>query len=88
MMRTTPAVREFTDKPVPDDVLHAVLDDARFAPSGGNRQGWRVVVLKDPTIRRRIATASSLVLVDAAGVVCEDLVNRAAVQTVAFFCDS
>ena len=54
MMRTTPATREFTDEPVPDEVLGRILDTARFAPSGGNRQGWRVVVLKDPEVRRRL----------------------------------
>src|SRR5687767_15104067 len=54
VMRTTPAVREFTDEPVPDEVLHQILDVARFAPSGGNRQGWHVVVLKDPEVRRQI----------------------------------
>jgi nitroreductase len=54
VMRTTPATREFTDEPVPDEVLHAILDVARFAPSGGNRQGWQVIVLKDRAIRQRI----------------------------------
>lgn len=53
-MRTTPATRSFTDAPVEDETIHAILDDARFAPSGGNRQGWRVVVLKDPSQRRRV----------------------------------
>jgi nitroreductase len=53
-LRTTGAVREFTDEPVADDVLARVLDAARFAPSGGNRQGWRVVVLQDPETRRRL----------------------------------
>ena len=32
VMRTTSAVREFTDDPLPDDVLHTILDNARFAP--------------------------------------------------------
>lgn len=54
VMRTTPAVREFTDEPVPDAVLHRILDAARFAPSGGNRQGWRVIVLQDRATRVRI----------------------------------
>ena len=54
VMRTTPSVREFTAEPVSDDVLHGILDVARFAPNGGNRQGWRVVVLRDPDTRRRI----------------------------------
>lgn len=54
VMRTTPAVREFTDEAVPDEVVYSILELARFAPSGGNRQGWRVVVLEDPEVRARI----------------------------------
>lgn len=54
MMRTTPATRAFTGEAVPDAVLYRILDHARFAPSGGNRQGWRVILLRDPSIRRRI----------------------------------
>jgi nitroreductase len=53
-LRTTGAVREFTNEPVSDEMLHRVLDRARFAPSGGNRQAWRVVVVKDPDIRRSL----------------------------------
>ena len=51
VMRTTFAARQFTDDPVPDSVIHTILDNARFAPSGGNRQGWRVVVVRDQTTR-------------------------------------
>ena len=50
-MRTTFACREFTDDPVPDEVLHRILDVARFAPSGGNRQGNRVIVVRDQATR-------------------------------------
>jgi nitroreductase len=53
-LRTTGAVREFRDDPVDDDVLHRVLDTARFAPSGGNRQVWHVVVVRDPSVRRQL----------------------------------
>jgi len=53
-MRTTPATRAFTDEPVDDAVLFRMLDNARFAPNGGNRQGWRVIVLRDPATRVRI----------------------------------
>jgi nitroreductase len=53
-LRTTGAVREFTAQPVTDDVLGRVLDTARFAPSGGNRQGWRIVVVQDGPTRRRL----------------------------------
>ncbi len=54
VMRTTPATREFTAEPVTDEQLFAILDVARFAPSGGNRQAWRVIVLRDDETRRRI----------------------------------
>ena len=47
VMRTTGAVREYTDDPLPDEVLERILDNARFAPSGGNRQGTHVVVVRD-----------------------------------------
>ncbi len=50
-LRTTGAVREFEERPVPDELLYRVLDTARFAPSGGNRQAWRVVVVKDQSTR-------------------------------------
>jgi nitroreductase len=53
-LRTTGAAREFRPDPVPDEVLHRVLDTARFGPSGGNRQGWRLVVVKDPGARRQL----------------------------------
>ncbi|HZT65757.1 MAG TPA: nitroreductase family protein [Acidimicrobiales bacterium] len=53
-LRTTGAAREFLPDPVPDEVVHRVLDTARFAPSGGNRQGWRVIVVKDAPRRRSL----------------------------------
>jgi len=53
-LRTTGAVRSFLPDPVPDDVVARILDTARFAPSGGNAQSWRVVVLRDPEKRRRL----------------------------------
>jgi nitroreductase len=54
-LRTNPAVREFTDEPVGDDIVAELLDVARFAPSGGNRQPWRVAVISDRDLRRRLA---------------------------------
>jgi nitroreductase len=51
-LRTTGSVRAFLDEPVSDATVYAILDDARFAPSGGNRQAWRVIIVKD-SIRRR-----------------------------------
>jgi nitroreductase len=53
-LRSTGAVRAFRPDAVPDDVVVRVLDTARFAPSGGNRQGWRVVLVKDASVRRSL----------------------------------
>lgn len=53
-LRTTGAIREFTDEPVTDDQLARILDTARFAPNGGNAQSWHVVVLKDAARRRTL----------------------------------
>ena len=55
VMRTAFAAREFTDDPLPDEVLERIFDNARFAPSGGNRQGAHVVVVRDAEVRRRLA---------------------------------
>ncbi len=49
-LRGTGAARDFTAQAVEDLVVAAILDDARFAPSGGNRQPWRVAVVKDPLL--------------------------------------
>jgi len=57
-MRTTGSVRQFTDDPLPDDVLERILDNARFAPTGGNRQGVHVVVVRDPATRQELAELS------------------------------
>lgn len=54
LLRSTGAVRRFTDRTVDDSVVHDILDDARFAPSGGNRQPWRVAVVRDRALRRQL----------------------------------
>src|ERR1039458_2378458 len=52
VMRDAPATRRFRPDPVAHEVLVRVLDAARFAPSGGNRQGWRVIAVEDAGPRR------------------------------------
>lgn len=56
-IRTTGAVRGFTSQPVEPGDLRSILDDARFAPSGGNRQPWRVAVVNDRQIRTKLGQA-------------------------------
>ncbi|MEM7020157.1 MAG: nitroreductase family protein [Pseudomonadota bacterium] len=54
VMRTTFAAREFTDAPVSNETIYKILDNARFGPSGGNRQGWKVIVIRDQTTREAL----------------------------------
>jgi nitroreductase len=54
VMRTTSAVRQFTTDPLPDEILYTILDNARFAPSGGNRQGTRIVIIRDRGTRQAL----------------------------------
>ena len=58
VMRTTFACREFTGEPVPDEVLHRIVDNARYAPSGGNRQGWRIINVTERELKEQLADLS------------------------------
>ena len=53
-LRTTGAIRNFTDQEVADDTLRDILEDARFAPSGGNRQAWHIIVVKNRKTRETL----------------------------------
>jgi nitroreductase len=57
-MRTSSAVRRYRDEPVADDVLQRCLLAATYAPSGGNQQPWRFVVLRSAEIRDVVTDAA------------------------------
>lgn len=59
VMRSTFAAREFTGESVGDEVLFRILENARFAPSGGNRQAARVVIVRDKSTRAHLAELST-----------------------------
>jgi len=59
VMRTTFAARDFTDDPLPDATLVNILEHARHAPSGGNRQGWHVIAVRDRKTREALAALSA-----------------------------
>lgn len=48
------SVRDFKSKPVPPGLLRRVLESARFAPSAGNQQPWRFIVIDDPEMIREM----------------------------------
>lgn len=49
------AVRSFTDAPVPEEVLHRILEAGRWAPSSKNTQPWHFLVIRDREALRRLA---------------------------------
>jgi len=55
-MSTLRAVRRLRPDPVPDDVLRRVLEAASWAPTGGNVQPWRVVVVRDGEKKAALGT--------------------------------
>jgi len=58
LIRTRRSIRSYQKKDIPPDVLDRVLDAARIAPSGNNRQPWSFVVVKDEKKKKKIAEAS------------------------------
>jgi len=57
VIRTRRSVRRFLKKPLADEVLGRILEAARIAPSGGDRQPWRFVVVRDKQKKEKIARA-------------------------------
>lgn len=58
VMHTASAVRRYRDDAVPADVLERCLLAASWAPSGGNGQPWRFVVIRSPKLRKVITAAA------------------------------
>jgi nitroreductase len=56
VIKTRRSVRSYEPSAVPEEVLSKVLDAARFAPSGSNRQPWKYLFVKSPELRKKIAT--------------------------------
>jgi nitroreductase len=56
--RTVMAVREYQDKPIPDDVLRRIVESAHLTASAANRQEWHFILVRD---RERLRKLGSLV---------------------------
>jgi len=52
------SIRRYKSDPVPDEHLKKIFEAARLAPSGGNRQPWRFVIVRDPERKKELARAS------------------------------
>ena len=54
------SVREFSDRPVPQELIETIIAAAGTAPSGANKQPWRFVAVQDPDIKREIREAAEV----------------------------
>jgi len=57
LIKTRRSVRRYLSKDISNKVLWRILNAARWAPSAHNAQPWRFIVIKDPTIKRKLAQA-------------------------------
>jgi nitroreductase len=48
------AIRYFKPDPVPEELIHKLIEAGTKAPSGGNRQGWKFLVITDPETKEKI----------------------------------
>ncbi len=54
-MQTQRAIRRLKPDPVDDEIVLRLIELATHAPTGGNRQGWEFVVVKDPQVKAGLA---------------------------------
>ena len=54
IMATTRSMRRLKPDPVPPELIRKILDAGVCAPSGGNMQRWRFLVVKDPGVKRTV----------------------------------
>ncbi|MEW6442875.1 MAG: nitroreductase family protein [bacterium] len=59
---TRRSIRLYKDKPVPREMIHRILEAGRFAPSAGNCQPWKFVVITDQKLIRELELESMKVL--------------------------
>jgi nitroreductase len=72
-IRRRRSIRKYKDQPIEQEKLDRVLEAGRLAPSAGNRQEWRYVVVRDPGTRQKlaiIANGQQFVAQAAAVIVC------------------
>jgi nitroreductase len=49
------AVRKFQDKPLPEDVIYAILNAGRRSQSSKNEQGWQFIAIRDKSILKALS---------------------------------
>jgi nitroreductase len=58
VIRNRRSIRHFKSDPVSDQIISEILESARLAPSGGNIQPWRFVIIRSPEIKEKLKSAT------------------------------
>ena len=58
LMARRRTVRDYSDRPVPREIIENAVRTASLAPSGANQQPWTFVCISDPAIKSRIRAAA------------------------------
>ena len=56
VVRTRRSVRSYRRDPIPEEVLRRVLEAARVAPSGSNRQPWKFILVRDEELKQKMVS--------------------------------
>jgi nitroreductase len=69
-IKTRRSIRKYKPEPIPEEKLRTILEAARLAPSAGNRQPWRFIVVQDIERKKALAkVANNQTFLDASAVI-------------------
>ncbi|MHA2204760.1 MAG: nitroreductase family protein, partial [Candidatus Thorarchaeota archaeon] len=69
LIRGRRSVRKFSDAPINEEIVNEIIETAISAPSAGNRQPWRVVVVRSEEMKNKLAEAALQTFIATADVV-------------------
>jgi nitroreductase len=58
-IRTKRAIRKFQDQPLPDDIIHAILNAGRRSQSSKNDQAWQFIAIRDKSILKPLSACGT-----------------------------
>ena len=58
MITSRQSIRKFTSESIPDSIIDDIANIGRSAPSGGNRQPWRIVIVTKQDLKNKLVAAA------------------------------
>ncbi|MBE0633942.1 nitroreductase family protein, partial [Candidatus Bathyarchaeota archaeon] len=58
-IKTRRSVRKYKPTPIPEEHLKTILEAARLAPSAGNKQPWKFIIVRDPDTKKKLAEVAN-----------------------------